>query len=208
MDKLCTPGGGEPVPVSFNLIRWAGLAAMVGGVLWALWTVGFNSVGYGEPGTPAYERYEAYNRLLPLALLPLMVGFLGLHAVQRRSYGWLGKAGFVAALVRLALGVAGSVGEFWVFTTQPYGEANGRDASWMIYLVGHLVLAIGSVLFGIAAVRAKVLARKPAVMFAVLGGFAVMPFFGALIFAIPFTWLGYTLWSGKVEPVRHPQRVR
>jgi drug/metabolite transporter (DMT)-like permease len=100
------------------------------------------------------------------------------------------------------------VGEFWVFSTQPYGEPNGRDASWMIYLLGHLVLAIGSVLLGIAGVRAKVLARKPAMMFAVLGTTVVLPFFGALIFAIPFTWLGYTLWSGKGEPVRQPQRVR
>ncbi len=190
------------------LIRWAGLAAMVGGVLWALWTVGFNFVGYGEPGTPAYERYEAYNRLLPLVLLPVVVGFLGLHAAQRRNYGWLGRAGLVTALVGLALAIAGSVGEFWVFTMQPYGEANGRDASWTIYLLGHLVLAIGSLLFGIATVRAKVLARKPTMTFALLGGFAVAPFFGALIFAIPFTWLGYTLWSGKGEPVRHPQRVR
>ena len=74
--------------------------------------------------------------------------------------------------------------------------------------MGHLVLAAGSVLFGIATVRAKVLARKPSMTFAVLGGFAVAPFFGALIFAIPFTWLGYALWSGKVEPVRQPRRVR
>ena len=77
-----------------NLIRWAGLAAMVGGVLWALWTVGFDFVGYGEPGTPAYERYEAYNRLLPLALLPVMVGFLGLHAAHREGAtgGWVERA--------------------------------------------------------------------------------------------------------------------
>jgi drug/metabolite transporter (DMT)-like permease len=181
---------------------------MVGGVLWALWTVGFDFVGYGEPGTPAYERYEAYNRLLPLALLPVMVGFLGLHAAQRRSYGRLGTAGFVMALLGLALAVAGSVGEFWVFTTQPYGESNGRDASWTIYLLGHLVLAMGSVFFGIATVRAKVLARKPSMMFAVLGVAVMLPFFGALIFAIPFACLGYTLWSGKGEPVRRPQRVR
>lgn len=193
---------------SSNLIRWAGLAAMVGGVLWALWTVGFNFVGYGEPGTLAYERYEAYNRLLPLALLPVMVGFLGLHAVQRRSYGRLGRAGFIMALVGLALAVAGSVGEFWVFTMQPYGEANGRDASWMIYLLGHLVLAIGSVLFGIATVGAKVLPGKTATLFAVLGAAVVLPFFGALIFAIPFTWLGHMLWSGKGEPVRQSQRAR
>lgn len=193
---------------SSNLVRWAGLAAMAGGVLWALWTVGFNFVGYGEPGTPAYERYEAYNRLLPLALLPVLVGFLGLHAAQRRGYGWLGRAGLATALLGLGLVVAGSVGEFWVFTAQPYGEANGRDASWTIYLVGHLVLAVGSVPFGIATARAKVLARRPAIAFAVLGGFVVAPFFGALIFAIPFTWVGYALWSRKGNPAGQPQRVR
>ena len=136
-------------------------------------------------------------------LLPVMVGFLGLHAAQRSSYGWLGRAGFVAALIGLALAVAGSVGEFWVFTTQPY-KSNGRDAAWTMYLLGYLVLAIGSVLFGIATVRAKVVVRKAAKLFVVPGGFAIVPFFGALIFAIPFTWLGYTLWSGKGEPVRHP----
>ncbi|CAA9453835.1 MAG: hypothetical protein AVDCRST_MAG14-1289 [uncultured Rubrobacteraceae bacterium] len=192
---------------SSTFIRWAGLAAMVGSILWALWTIGSNFVGYGEPGTPAYEIYELYNRLLPLALLPVMVGFLGLHAAQRSSYGRLGKAGFITALVGLGLAVAGSVGEFWVFTMQPYGVANGRDASWTIYLLGHLVLAIGSVLFGIATVRAKIVARKTAMMFALLGGFAVVPFFGALIFAIPFTWLGYMLWSGKGEPVLQQKRV-
>ena len=193
---------------SSNLLRWGGLAAMAGGVLWALWTVGFNFVGYGNPGTPAYERYEAYNRLLPLVLLPVMVGFLGLHAAQSRSYGWLGRAGLVTALLGLALVAAGSVGEFWVFTTQPYGEPNGRDASWTVYLLGHLVLAVGSVLFGIASVRAQVLARKPTKLFAVLGGFAVAPFFGAVIFAVPFAWLGYALWSGRFAPPRQPRRVR
>ena len=193
---------------SSNLTRWAGLATMVGGVLLALWTVGFNFVGYGDPGTLAYERYEAYNRLLPLAVLPVIVGFLGLHAAQRRTYGWLGRASLVTALLGLELAVAGSVGEFWVFTTQPYGEPNGRNASWAIYLLGHLVLGIGSVLFGVASVRAKVLERKPAMTFAVLGGFAVAPFFGAVIFAIPFAWLGYTLWSGQGQADRQPRRVR
>ena len=139
---------------SSELVRWSGLAAMLGG---ALWSIGFNFVGWGEPGTPVYERYEAYNRLLPLALLPVTAGIVGLHAVQRGSYGPLGKAGFVAVLVGLA--IAGSVGEFWVFTEQPYGVAGGRDASWMIYLLGHLILAIGSVLFGIATVRAGILPR-------------------------------------------------
>lgn len=49
--------------------------------------------------------------------------------------------------------------------------------------------------------------RKAAKLFAELGAAVVLPFFGVLIFAIPFTWLGYMLWSGKVEPGQ-PQRVR
>ena len=68
----------------------------------------------------------------------------------------------------------------------------------------YLVLAVGSVLFGIASVRAQVLARKPTKLFAVLGGFAVAPFFGAVIFAVPFAWLGYALWSGGANRPGNP----
>jgi hypothetical protein len=193
---------------SSKLIRWSGLAAMLGGALWALWSVGFNFVGWGEPGTLVYERYEAFNRLLPLALLPVIAGILGLHAVQRRSYGPLGKAGFVTILVGLGLAIAGSVGEFWVFTAQPYGVAGGRDASWTIYLLGHLSLAIGSVLFGIATVRAGILPRNAAMLFAMLGAAAVVPVAGAILFAIPFIWLGYALWSGGYATVRQPAPVK
>ena len=56
--------------------------------------------------------------------------------------------------------------------------------------------------------RGKILPGKAAKLFAVLGGFVVLPFFGVSIFAIPFTWLGFMLWSGKNDPVRQPQRVR
>jgi len=43
--------------MSSNLVRLRGLAAMLGGVLWALWGVVEQSVGWGEPGSVAYERY-------------------------------------------------------------------------------------------------------------------------------------------------------
>ena len=65
-----------------NLVRLSGLAAMLGGVLWPLWAGIEQSVGWGEPGSAAYERYELVDRLLPVALLPVIVGFLGLHAAQ------------------------------------------------------------------------------------------------------------------------------
>lgn len=181
--------------------------AMLGRVLWALWAGSVQGVGWGEPGSAAYERYEFFNRLLPLAVLPILLGFVGLHAAQRRNYGWLGAAGFTTVLAGFALIIAGSVGEFWLFSDQPYGETGfGRGASWTLFLLGHPVLAIGTVLFGIATARAGVLPREIAMMFTVLGALVVVPFIGAVFFALPFVWVGYLLYSGKYQ--MQPSRVR
>ena len=193
--------------MSSGLIRWCGLLAMLGGVLWALWGVVQQLAGWGQPGTTAYERYELVNRLLPFALLPVVVGFIGLHAAQRRSYGKLGTAGFTIVLVGLILIAAGNVGEFWVFSDQSYVGA-GRNASWTLFLLGHLVLVIGTLLFGIATVRAKVFPGGAAMLFAALGLGVVVPFLGAVIFAVPFVWLGYLLYSGKYQIAQQPSRVR
>jgi hypothetical protein len=172
---------------------------MLGGVLWPLWAILHLSIGWGEPGSAAYERYELVNRLLPLVLLPVMVGFVGLYAAQRSNVGRLGTAGFTTVLGGFMLIIAGSVGEFWVFSEQAYALPNGRNASWTLFLLGHLPLAIGTVLFGIATVRAKVLPYKAAVMLILPGVSVVVPFVGTFVFAIPFVWLGYVLWTGYVQ---------
>jgi hypothetical protein len=196
--------------MSSGLVRWSGLAAMLGGVLWALWAGVEQSVGWGQPGTPVYERYELINRLLPFALLPVVVGFIGLHVAQRRSYGLLGMAGFATVLIGFMLIIAGSVGEFWVFSDQSY-EGAGRNASWVLFLLGHPVLAVGTLLFGIASARTEVfefgVPREVPMLFAVLGACVVVPFYGAFFFAFPFVWLGYLLWSGKYKRAQQPFRV-
>jgi len=189
--------------MSSNLLRWSGLAAMLGGVLWPLWAGVEQSVEWGQPGSTAYEHYELINRLLPIALLLVVAGFIGLHAAQRSRYGRIGTVGFATVLVGLVLITAGSVGEFWVFSDESYVGA-GRNASWMLFLLGHPVLAIGTLLFGIASVRAKVFPWVAAISFAVMGVGVIVPFFGAFIFGIPFVWLGYLLWSGRFEGAQQP----
>jgi hypothetical protein len=204
--KVCKEGAA----MSSSLIRWSGLTAMLGGVLWALWSAGQLQEfgGGGEPGGASFDPYVFFNRLLPLVILPVLAGFVGLHAAQRRSYRWLGTAGFAIVLVGFVLIVAGSVGEFWFFYDQPYGQPNGRDASYTLFLLGHPVLAVGTLLFGIATVRARVFPRDASMMFASLGTFgALVPVFGAFIFAFPFVWLGYLLWSSKHGGVRQTSRV-
>ena len=135
--------------------------------------------------------------------IALLLGFIGLHVAQRSRYGRLGTVGFATVLVGLVLITAGSVGEFWVFSDESYVGA-GRNASWMLFLLGHPVLAIGTLLFGVATVRAKVFPRVAAVSFAVMGVGVIVPFFGAFIFALPFVWLGYLLWSGRFGRAQQP----
>ena len=103
-------------------------------------------------------------------------------------------------------GAAGSVGEFWVFSDQSY-VGTGTNVSWTLFLLRHLVLVTGTLLFVIATVRAKVFPQVPAILFAAMGVGVVVPFLGAVIFAIPFVWLGYLLWSGKYEKGQKPSRV-
>jgi drug/metabolite transporter (DMT)-like permease len=136
-----------------------------------------------------------------------VVGFVGLHAVQRRRYGWLGTAGLATALVGFTLITAGSVGEFWVYSDQPYAMANGRDASWALFLLGHPVLAIGALLFAVATTRAKVFPQETSMMLAVLGLGVVVPYLGAVIFALPFVWMGYLVWSGQYAKDQQSSRV-
>ena len=184
---------------------------MLGGVLWALWAVGQLQGwgGEGDPGSTAYERYEFFNRLLPLVLLPVVVGFIGLYVAQRGRQGWLRTAGLAIVLVGFALIIAGSVGEFWLFSDQPYAQPNGRNASWTLFLLGHPVLAVGTALFGAATTRSQVFPGESSMLFAILATCgALIPFIGAFIFALPFAWLGYLLWSGQYVGSQQPSRVR
>jgi hypothetical protein len=68
--------------------------------------------------------------------LPVIVGFIGLHAAQRRSHGWLGRTGLVTVLVGFMLKIAGSVGEFWVFSEQAYEihTEQAKDADGAFWL--------------------------------------------------------------------------
>ncbi|MBA2617572.1 MAG: hypothetical protein H0U91_05310 [Rubrobacter sp.] len=192
---------------------------MLGGALWALWYVGVPL--FGE----RYESYETYNRLMPIVLLLLMAGLAGFHAAQRGAYGRQGRIGVVASSVGLALMVVGNAAEFWLFTTQAYAEANGRQASWVVFLLGMLLLAIGSALFGVATIRAGVLPRLggllmvvwllvgilSSILSAVTGVLATdLAFSLGSAGTLGAAWvvMGYAVWSGRGRATHRPARVR
>ena len=198
-----------------NLIRWGGLVAMVGGVLWALWYVGVSLVGGVGYGT--------YNRLMPVVLLLLAVGLVALHAAQKGSTGLLGRLGLVVALVGLVVMIAGNVVEFWGFSEEAYGPDSLRNSAWMAFGLGLFAFYIGTVLFGVDTLRAGELPRFGALLLLIWfpAGLVVSSLlqllgvpeglaFSGLTGLVGVGWLvlGYAVWSGGSGAARRTPRVR
>ena len=73
---------------SSDLVRWGALAAMVAGVAYVLETMG-NAVSPGG----------ALQGVVSLvAVLLTAVGLLGFHALQKESYGRIGRGGLYTAI--------------------------------------------------------------------------------------------------------------
>ncbi len=201
---------------SSALIRWSGLVAMLGGVLWAANWIVF-TIGHGPSTVNENQEVlglvpDAWNRLLAVPLALVAVGLVALHSRQRSRAGWLGKSGYVVSLVGLAL---------WAVSYLALGPP-----------LPIIIVAIGMVLFGVATLRAKVLPRWSRSIPLVLGVLLVPGFFltfpGFILDFPPFNWvyafglsgyftciaqglgwvlLGYALWSQRSTAAK-PSRVR
>jgi hypothetical protein len=130
---------------SSNIVRWGGIAAMLGGLFWVVWSL-LGRVSFEAAGSPFADG------LLLLAALLTLGGLVGLHALQGGNYGRIGRAGFYTAAVGLlvqalaALFLMGS--DAWEITLQ-----------WLVAPVGSLIILVGLVLYGAATLQARVLAR-------------------------------------------------
>jgi hypothetical protein len=92
--------------MSLGLIRWGGLAAMVGAALWAITLLREPILDERFPGHPAFRPYNFV--LLVIAVL-LIMDLLGLHVRYKGSYGRLSTAG-VLELPPIGIGCARKVG--------------------------------------------------------------------------------------------------
>jgi hypothetical protein len=118
--------------------RLGGLAAIIGGVLWALFPVGsvFVSLEGTQPGTTAHLAAATLLWLMAVVpLLLLLVGLRALHTLLKGAYGQLGNAGFLVSFVALVLMFLGNAGEMATLTF------SGAESD-----TGHLVFLIGFVL--------------------------------------------------------------
>ena len=202
-----------------NLIRWAGLSAMVAGICFVV-------VGLLHPpnilssvSTTRWVIVHAVAIALSLFGLP---GITGVYARQAHAAGWLGLAGYLLFSLWLVLIFAFTFFEVFVLPLLAT-EAPTFAAGFLGIFTGSAemnfgVLAavwglsdtlflFGGLVFGIATFRARILSRWAAG--ALITGWALAPASALLpnelrpLVAVPIGFalagLGYALWSERRE---------
>lgn len=205
-------------PTTSNLIRSAGLAAVLGGLIFA----GIQPIHPPDVVESVTTGAWAVITSVKTAMcLLFLVGITGLYARQVDKAGWLGLAGFVLLTVSWWLQTAFVVAEAFIMpplaSTAPafvdgflgisYGHTGGVNFGALptLYSLAGITYMLGGLLFGIATLRAGVLPRWPAGLLAVAATLtplaALLPHaqqrFAAVPVALALAWLGYALWSER-----------
>jgi hypothetical protein len=208
-----------------SLIRWAGLSAMVTGIIFA----GIQPIH--PPDVLASVTTSAWAIITTLKTVMCLFGLFGIAGLYARHVektGWLGLAGYLLLTIFYAVQmcfafieplilpllatespkfVAGFLG---ILTGTPSEVSLGA-----IPVVNGVVAALyllGTLLFGIAMFRARILSRWAAGLLALSGPLAIiMTMIGhpinrvaAVPMGISLIWLGYALWSERRAPVSEP----
>lgn len=186
------------LPGTLGSIRWlcslaGALACAAGGVLWALSPLGV------QLSEARFKTPDVFWKLFASVPLLLAVGLIGFYLWPQGRSGLLGRAGFYCALAGLVLILAGDVGMFFFGLDDVYIMT---APAYRTFRAGLLALAVGSLMFGTAALRAGTLPVSVAAPF-VIGSLCSLAAFardlgdaGAALwiaFGIGWAWLGLGL---------------
>ncbi len=201
-----------------KLIRWAGLAAVVAGIIYTV------IQPIHPPDVLASVTTSAWAIITPVKTAMAMLflfGITGIYARQVRETGWLGLVGFLLLIVSWMLNLSYIFAETFIIplltTTSPtlidgfFGIVNGHPIETnlgalpaMFALVG-VTYMLGGLLFGIATLRAGILPRWAAGLLAATSALtplaALVPHeyqrLAGMPVGIALAWLGYALWSQR-----------
>ena len=208
-----------------NLIRWGGLSAMVTGIIFA----GIQPIH--PPDVLASVTTSAWAIITTLKTVMCLFGLFGiagLYARQVEETGWLGLTGYLLLTIFYAVQmcfafteplilpllatespkfVAGFLG---ILSSTPSEVNLGAIPTINGFLA--VLYLVGTLLFGIAIFRARILSRGAAGLLAVSGPLAiVLTIIGhpinriaAVPMGIALIWLGYSLWSEQRVPASEP----
>lgn len=209
-----------------KLIRWAGIPAMLAGIIFA-------SIQPIHPtDTLSSVNTTAWAIITPLKTvmcLFFMLGLTGLYARQVNKAGWIGLAGYLLFSLSWAVSLAFIFAEAFILpplaTAAPkfaqdfiFGVITNRatesslGALPTIFQLNGLFYLLGGLLFGIATLRTGVLSRWAAGLLAVTALLtplaAMFPHeiqrYAGIPVGVAVAWLGYSLWSERREHASEP----
>ncbi len=208
-----------------KLIHWAGLSAMVAGIIFA----GIQPIH--PPDVLSSVTTGAWAIITPLKTamcLLFLLGIAGLYARQVEEAGWLGLAGFLLFSLSWALNLAFIFAEAFIvpllatwapkFVDGFFGIFNGHPTEMnlgalpALYTLTGILYMLGGLLFGIATLRAGILPRWPAGLLAVAAAVtpaaALLPHeiqrYAGIPVGVALAWLGYALWSERRAQAAEP----
>lgn len=202
-----------------NLIRWAGLSAIVAGIFYML-------VGMFHPlnllSSVSTAQWGIVHVLATAMGFFGLFGLTGIYARQAEETGWLGLAGYILlslwmvnvahftfievfVLPPLVTGAPTVVESLLGVFTKSAGEINFGTLSAIYDLNGFVGYMIGGLLFGISTFRARILPHWAGGLLAI--GTALVPLSAllppsyearvTLPVGFALAWLGYSLWAER-----------
>ncbi|HEX9988334.1 MAG TPA: hypothetical protein VGE45_07645 [Chloroflexia bacterium] len=202
-----------------KLIRWAGLSAMLAGIIFAGIQPIHPTDALSSVNTTAWA---IITPLKTVMCLFFMLGLTGLYARQVNKAGWLGLAGYLLFGLSWAVNLVYIFAEAFIlpplanvapqfvqdiFTgviTSGTTETN-LGALPIIFALNGLFYLLGGLLFGIATLRSGILSRWPAGLLAVAALLtplaALFPHeiqrYAGIPVGVAVAWLGYSLLSER-----------
>jgi hypothetical protein len=197
---------------SSNLIRWSGLAALVGGALFVILNIveaiAFGNQPHTEIATTGAWLIVQLAYIIMVALVT--IGLVGLYVRQAKEAGSLGLIAFLIAFLGsiLAAGSIWSEAFFGSWLAEAAPELLTAEPSGVLIFgvfLSYLLFALGMLLFGLASLRARVLPSTAAVLLMIGSLLFVLLFllqlpFAGVVFGAAMAWLGFAIWSSPPSP--------
>ena len=207
-----------------GLIRSTGVAAIAAGLLFVVIQPIHPPETLQSVTTPAWSVIHQASCVM---LVLFLAGLTGIYARQVEKAGWLGLVGYIALSLGLLITAAFTFVEAFIepiltalspaYVTGLLGTVENVPSDLdlgalpTIYSISSALFLGGCIVFGIATIRARILPRPAAALFA-FGIIVSAPLTAALdaprIAAVPIglglAWLGYALWAEQRAPASEP----
>jgi len=138
-----------------TFIRMSGWSLVLGAITYMVaWLISIRDVPEYNPNNFLSRPIDLYLEyataiLLPITFLLLLVGMIGLYLRYRKDINAFGKFGLIVGVLGGVISLGAAIPLF----------TSGPEWSWTAWMVGALLYFLGLVVFGIAAVRDKLLPR-------------------------------------------------